>query len=248
MTDKIKGAAVLYHGPSMIDGEEIVLIATSASRNAKTGAMIQTWILRADVAPNIAARDGRDASICGNCPLRYDAATGRRDCYVRTQEAPLSVYRAFQRGRYVRAVDHASRADFGDGQIVRMGSYGDPAAVPAYVWSQLLSRSAGRTGYTHQWWHRDPLVTANARALRPYVMASCDTPLEHQVATADGWRTFRTRRPTDVAMPPERVCPASAEAGAKTTCAACRACSGSAGRGHSSIVINLHGAAARRAA
>lgn len=35
------------------------------------------------------------------------------------------------------------------------------------------------------------------------------------------------------------------EAGARTECAACRACSGTAGRGHSNITIIAHGAQAR---
>lgn len=238
----IKGAAILYHGPSMIDGEEIIVVATSNSRNSKTGAMIQTWIIRADVAPHTARKLGADVSICGECPRRDGT------CYVRLDQAPLSVYRSFHRGRYARATTADARRAMGAGRIVRIGSYGDPAAVPAYVWAQLLADSAGRTGYTHQWAHADTVTRANAAALRPYVMASADSRAEHDAATADGWRTFRARLASEPAAPRERVCPASAEAGYKTTCDACRACSGAAGRGHSSIVINLHGAMARRLA
>ena len=45
---------ILYEGPSMLDGAPIVVIATGfaeRSGNDKTGAMIQTWILRADIPP-----------------------------------------------------------------------------------------------------------------------------------------------------------------------------------------------------
>lgn len=197
---------ILYHGPSMIDGAEIVAIATESSANSKTGAMAQVWILRADVPPQAASRDGRDVSICGDCPHRFNPATGKR---------------------------------------IRLGAYGDPAAVPAHVWEQLLEDSDGRTGYTHQWAHRDPLVRANAAALRPYVMASADSIADHQRATAAGWRTFRVRTASSPLLERERVCPASTEAGARTECAACRACSGTAGRGHSNITIIAHGAQAR---
>ncbi len=43
---------VLFDGPSQLDGQPIVAIATGVSRpltNAKTVDMIQTWILRSDV-------------------------------------------------------------------------------------------------------------------------------------------------------------------------------------------------------
>lgn len=42
---------VLYEGPSVLDGAPIVAIATMSTKNAKTGAMVQTWILRANMAP-----------------------------------------------------------------------------------------------------------------------------------------------------------------------------------------------------
>lgn len=64
---------VLWEGPSRLDGAPIVLIATGMRRgssNEKTGPMVQTWILRQDVAPHVAQRTGADASVCGDCPLR----------------------------------------------------------------------------------------------------------------------------------------------------------------------------------
>jgi hypothetical protein len=42
---------VLYRGPSLLDGSPIVAIATIGSTNVKTGPMVQTWILRADMNP-----------------------------------------------------------------------------------------------------------------------------------------------------------------------------------------------------
>jgi len=62
---------VLYEGPSMLDGAPIVVIATGfaeRSGNAKTGSMIQTWILRADVPPHHAFSSEDGASVCGDCP------------------------------------------------------------------------------------------------------------------------------------------------------------------------------------
>jgi hypothetical protein len=72
-------------------------------------------------------------------------------------------------------------------------------------------------------------------------MASVETDAEYITAKIQDWRTFRVRDTAESAMfPNERVCPASKEAGMKTTCELCQACSGANGRGHSDIVIAAH--------
>ena len=48
--------AVLWRGKSRIDKSPIVVIATGlreSTANKKTGAMLQTWILRSDMPPFI---------------------------------------------------------------------------------------------------------------------------------------------------------------------------------------------------
>ena len=74
-----KNGAVIYHGPSAIDGGPIVVIATGltvGSANSKTGAMIQTHIMRADVDPLTALRTGADVSVCGGCMHRPQGPNG----------------------------------------------------------------------------------------------------------------------------------------------------------------------------
>ena len=47
---------IIYEGPSLLDGQQIVVIATgikSKSSNGKTGGMIQTWILLCDIDPHV---------------------------------------------------------------------------------------------------------------------------------------------------------------------------------------------------
>lgn len=231
--------AILYRGPSLFDGSEIVVIATTNSRNTKTANMVQTWILRVDVAPHDAVRAGRDASICGDCIY-----AGGNGCYVRTYQAPLSVWRAYHRGRYDdRAGDLAAIASVGDGRTVRLGAYGDPVAVPEEIWSALVSRSAAHTGYTHAW-------RVAPRAFRSLVMASCDTESDRTVANLRGYRTFRVRDGADAArLRGEMTCPASAEAGHVRSCASCHACDGTRGEGltQRDVTIDLHGALASRA-
>ena len=42
---------IIYQGPSLLDGNPIVAIATTASRNVKTGSMVSIWIMRQDIDP-----------------------------------------------------------------------------------------------------------------------------------------------------------------------------------------------------
>lgn len=216
---------------SVLDGRPIVLVFTGfarSSRNGKTGNMLQSWILREDLNPLWAQRSGADFSVCGDCrqrPIRGGL------CYVSTARAPLAVWKAYRAGRYVPL-------DFGDlsafhGRVLRIGSYGDPVAVPCDVWDTILAdgRLAGWTGYSHSWRH------PHAACFRGFLMASVDCLEEFRDAAAAGWRCFRTRKPGDAVLPAERVCPASAEAGHRTTCSRCLACNGH--RGHRAIV--LHG-------
>tara|TARA_R110000868_G_scaffold408054_1_gene690195 strand:- start:314 stop:1060 length:747 start_codon:yes stop_codon:yes gene_type:complete len=229
---------IIYRGPSQIDGAPIVAILTGIdgkARNRKTGLVLQTWIMRDDVAPHVALKTGQDASVCGDCIHR--PANGGA-CYVRVFQAPLVVWKAAQRGVYAQAADLNEIASVAAGRIVRLGSYGDPAAVPVAIWRALVSGAAAHTGYTHQW--------RNAPGLADLCMASADSPEEAALAQAQGWRTFRVRAPYEPVMAREFVCPASKEAGAKTDCAACRACGGTASKAKASPVIIAHGATARR--
>jgi hypothetical protein len=119
--------------------------------------------------------------------------------------------------------------------VVRLGTYGDPAAVPAWVWESLTRDCVAHTGYTHQWRRCDV-------ALRSLVMASADSVQDATEAHAAGWRTFRVAMPCDAPkLAGEAICPASAEAGKKLTCEQCRACNGVGTGRRGSIVIQAHG-------
>jgi hypothetical protein len=234
---------VFYRGPSMLDGSDILAIATIArSNNSKTGAMVQTWILRADTNPIDAARRGLDFSICGNCPHtgKHDLLTGTRipstrSCYVRLDTAPLNIWNTERRGRYDDLSDKLDvAAERIAGRLVRLGSYGDPAAVPYGVWLALLARVGGHTGYTHQW-RTFPEFNA-------YVMASCDSSAERVAARMLGYRTFRVASADSWSRESgEILCPASEEAGKKTTCAACKACGGNTAKARADVMIPAHG-------
>ncbi len=222
---------ILYEGPSLIDKAPIVCIATFNSKNEKTGNMIQTWILRQDISPLEAIYNGGDNSICGDCKHRGDVGRNRT-CYVSVHQAPLNIWRSYLKGNYPKEIDKNQFV----GRKIRLGSYGDPAAIPYEIWLDLIRLSDGWTAYTHAWKYADP-------RLQNICMASVDTPTEQKEATAVGWRTFRVRTEDSPLEDHEFSCPASEESGNIRTCETCTACNGTLmawkyGRPNVSIVVH----------
>lgn len=231
---------VIYRGPSLLNGDDIVVVAILRTTNTKTGSMVQTYILRCDTHPGIAAGQGSDIAICGMCPQR--PSLGGK-CYVNLWRGPAQVWKAFTAGKYP-AASPAEVAVLVAGRQVRLGAYGDPAAVPAAVWETLLRYAAGHTGYTHQW--GVALEPDQAQRINALCMASVGTPAEASRARQQGLRYFRSRRDGEPLAQGEFVCPASHEAGKKKTCAQCGACDGSERPSRASPVIVLHGMRAPR--
>jgi len=148
-------------------------------------------------------------------------------CYVRLTDAPLTVWRAFKRGNY-------AAAPLPTGIPLRLGSYGDPCAVPLEVWRQAL-QGRKHTGYTHQW-----ETSAHAEAYRAILMASCDDASDAARAQAAGWRTFT------VGAAPVRSVECLADARGMT-CASCGICDGTRGNARrASVWIAPHGPLVKR--
>jgi len=232
-----KSSGIIYRGPSLIDGAPIVVIATYSDANSKTGTMVQTYILRADMDPRDASKTGADVSICGDCPHRgtptADPARKQakgRTCYVTLGHGVLITYRAFLRGVYADAQTRDGRRALGRGRMVRIGTYGDPGAVPGFVWDDLIADAQGWTAYTHRTGWRPELA-----------MQSADTLAQAQAHWQDGRRTFRVVLDLgEIQHAQEVLCPASKEAGRRTTCAACKLCAGTATRSPKSVAIVMH--------
>jgi len=229
-------SGIIYEGPSAYDGKPIVVIATHSNRNRKTGGVLQTYILCADSNPLEASKSGQDFTICGKCPHRgtptddpaRKIAKGRT-CYVNLGQGVLIVWKAYTRDVYPDATTPTSRKALGAGRIVRVGTYGDPAACPAHVWDELLSDSAAHMAYTH------------ASGWRPDIaMQSADSLTDAQDAWAKGQRTFRVLQNVEELTKQEVLCPASKEAGQRTTCNACKLCGGLTTKTAKSIAIVQH--------
>jgi len=229
--------SIIYKGPSILDGEPIFVAAITGTSNRKTGNLLQTYIMRADLDPLLASKLGEDESICGDCAHRgvptLDPARKQaegRSCYVQLFQGPLNVWKAFRAGRYPPSLGPRQITEQGAGRFVRLGTYGDPGAVPQRVWNALLSLSRGHTGYTHNGGdHRTCMVSA-------------DSLQQAQWAWSAGQRTFRiVHHVSEVVKAQEVLCPASKEAGYRSTCERCMLCSGSE-TAAKSVAIVAHGA------
>jgi hypothetical protein len=240
-------ALIIYRGPSLIDGKPIVCIVVfpKGKSNSKTGPMLQSYVLADNgYDPMHNNKTGEDYSICGNCPHRgtptdnpdKKTATGRV-CYVNLMHGPGQVYKAFKRDKYPTAQTSDDIAKQGTGRMVRMGSYGDPLAVPKRVWDALTSKALGHTGYTHQ----SGRMGASGQVLAgsSYLMLSADSKEQAQQAWTNGMRTFRiipiNAKPSEALDPyNEIMCPSD-----KIQCVQCGLCKGS-NKGKS-VAIVAHG-------
>jgi hypothetical protein len=226
----------------MLDGSPIVVIINkidAASDNGKTGALVQSFIIRSDVPPTEALKSGD----CKHRPsliaqaVAAALADGRAPapetpCYVNVGRSVRAVYDAYKRGRYVRAPLETIALALADKHL-RIGTYGDGAAAPAVVWHWLIRYCADWVGYTHQWARADFVVSDWAGM----VMASVDSLAEHAAAKALGMRTFRVAQ-DDQKAATEARCPASKEMGQRTTCNECLLCSGTSKRARDIVIID----------
>jgi hypothetical protein len=242
---------IFYQGPSLIDGSPIVGIAIDSSKNRKTGGLIQCYIIRSDIAPLDASKTGADVSICGSCKHRGTPTDNPekkqaelRGCYVNLGQGQTIVFKGLKRGIYKQATPAEVQA-FTAGQGVRLGTYGDPAAIPRAAWGMLLVKASFWTGYTHN--------LKVQPSMSDLCMVSADSQQQSASAKAHGRRSFRVIPLTQwkakgkaAVSSHEILCPASTEAGSRVTCDKCKLCNGTKSKGKS-IAIVAHGSGAKYA-
>jgi hypothetical protein len=223
-----KTGYILWEGPSRFNGRDICTVVTFGSNNEKTGELPQVWILPVWTRPNVAfwETDNPDGeAICGDCKHRQ-----LRSCYVNWTNAPGQVWRKYIAGGYPKA----TKAVWAYLRKVgcRMGSAGDPCAVP---W-QVIKRLQPTTCYTHQW------TKPEFQKFAQLAMASCDTPAEANQAKRMRWRPFEIIL-EDQEIPKDSImCPAMSKG---TQCIKCRLCCGNKIKAKG-IVIPCHGTTKQR--
>jgi len=225
MQPNIKGFYVEMN--SQFNNAPIVLVFTGfakTSANAKTGDMIQSWILDRRDNPVKISKDCKDKSICGDCPQRHSKGGG---CYVTLMHGPRAVYAAYKRGNYTKLdFENAGHLKLLKKVFkttsLRIGSYGDPTALPYSFWEKFISVFGVKqwTGYTHSWRKN------TNQSFKNILMASADNESEASLAQKKGWRTFRVRGPEDPILSKEFQCPASNEENKRLSCDECLSCYG----------------------
>jgi hypothetical protein len=235
---------IFYRGVSRITGTAIVAVAIVAkSKNSKTGNLVQTHILVDNgLSPVENAKSLADEAVCGACVHRRGLGGA---CYVNLGQGPRAVADGVVRGIYPDAtIDPIAKKALRDavrGRVVRCGSYGDPAAIDAAIWREmLLDVASGWTGYSHQW------KSGLSHDHMAFLMASADNEADRIQAKNAGYRTFRIRPASAPVLAGEFTCPASEEAGRVKTCATCKACNGGIGTRKADPVIVVHGTLAKR--
>lgn len=210
----------------MLDGAPIVAIATMRSANVKTGDMVQTWILPADRKPTDMYTDHKlQSSVCGVCPLQHSLDGG---CYVNIGQAVGQVYKSYKAGTYAKL--EPIHLHYFMGRKLRMGSFGDPAAVPYELWLGLSAIASGHTGYTHQAAH-----PAFDNRIARLCMVSSETPKQAAKYHARGWSTFRVRMEDTGLMADEIECRSDANG---TQCVTCGLCNGTRSL---NVAVTVHG-------
>lgn len=258
---RASNGVVLYEGPSLYDGAPIAVILTclvNPSRNEKTGAEGQCYVLRTDMSPGDARRSGSDGSVCNGCPLRPALLGG---CYVNGMGL-ASVYKAYHAGRYenpfrfegadrgrswrrVMSSVMMSRWD------LRFGTYANMSAAPFGVMESavrlVVATERKWACYLSDW------KTCDQR-FRAFAMASVQSVEDAVLAHELGWRFYLSLLPEEAEMALGKLralgispskCPYDRNDPRSPQCVDCGLCDGKKSRvdARSSIWCEAHGSA-----
>ena len=166
------------------ENSRIVAIATSDSRNPKTGKGKQVFILDRTMHPSDSRKSGNDAKVqCKGCPLASYSG-----CYV--IDMPLiAIYKKYMAGGYqALKLNSPEWNKFFSVPYVRLGAYGNPSCLPIGIVASISKLATRVTGYFHDWHLMTP---DRARSYGRFLMASTH-PATYRAAKAIGLRTFTT--------------------------------------------------------
>ena len=172
-----------------------------------------------------------------------DTLNIERACYVIVSQAPTIIYKAYKRGLY-REASPEEAAQYVHGRALRIGAYGDSAALPPGIVEPLADAADIVTNYTHSGCYD----MTRAKQLAQFTMLSADNLKQAESYWKTGARTFRVssdwqlvdgvRRVTDIADG-ESQCPKTISK--RVTCEACGVCDGLKRGIKNSIVAPSHG-------
>jgi hypothetical protein len=216
------------------------------SQNSKIGDgnVIQTYHFSIDQVMNNDFT--QDKSNCLNCRFSFNQNEGRSGgCYTHKglqlmglKSKLRSLHKAFNDGK-IKEFDKSEFDNFIQKistkkvDLCRFGAYGEPSLLSVDICAKLKKLAKNTTGYTHQW-HNINEDYSN------YFMASIDNTFELAIAKSKGYRSFFATDNKPVNSKTITNCPASKEAGNKTTCVKCSLCNGAQGNSKKDIYILTH--------
>ena len=172
-----------------------------------------------------------------------DTINIERACYVIVSQAPTIIFKAYKRGLYCEATPEQA-AKYVLGRALRIGAYGDSAALPIGVVEPLADAADTVTNYTHSGCYD----MSRAKQLAQFTMLSADNLKQAERYWKSGARTFRVssdwtlidgvRRLNDIADG-ESQCPKTISK--QVSCVGCGLCDGLKRGIKSSIVAPSHG-------
>ena len=200
--------------------------------NTKTGALIQNYIIPASwIESDAHIKTLSDSEVCFDCD---HGKSKKATCYVRKSNSERGLISKVKSLRNIGLenipeLSPESEADLLnaiEGRGVRFGSYGEPILLGEALIGKISKRAKFWTGYTHQW-HKNNWA-------KDYFMASVESELVSKVAQKSGFRTFFVG---DTQSKEYVTCPASKEAGNKTTCDNCKLCMGTQSKAKSVTIL-----------
>lgn len=212
----------------------IVINFQFQTTNKKTGDLIQNYLIPESWLETDESIDNLDdRAVC------FDCKHGQNEdkmCYVRDKFKSRGL-KSKIRGLRNLGLDNipelspeleSDLLNAIEGRGIRFGSYGEPILLGEALIGKISKRAKFWTGYTHQW-HKNNWA-------KDYFMASVESEIVSNAAQKMGFRTFFVG---DTQSKEYVTCPASKEAGNKTTCDNCKLCMGTQSKAKS-VTIKLH--------
>jgi hypothetical protein len=158
-------------------------------------------------------------AVCFDCPFRayLKCYTHKYQQYAGFLSMLKSISREFKNVKEIPSIHLLEKkiVEISNDKYIRFGTYGEPTLIPLNLVSNMVQASKSHTGYTHQW-SKKPDYSA-------FFMASTHNEGQANMASKIGFRSFIASNET---LENAVVCPASSEAGFKSTCEKCGLCSG----------------------
>ena len=181
-----------------------------------------------------------DNAVCFDCP--FSSSTGNGGCYTHKSnqfKGFISMLKSianefskdFNNIPELTNKDYFDIVKMADNRYVRFGTYGEPTLIPIELVSMLTNVASNYTGYTHQYMRKPEYLK--------YFMASTHNEFQAKIVE-DRFESRSFIAVKDNSEVDAVICPASDEAGFKSTCSKCGLCSGSTGKGKKNVVILEH--------